>query len=176
LKGYYIEILTPLLFVSMGFYVCFLLRRQRDGKTFWTAALLSLLFLSHIISGIGSKYFITIKEWKIRNLAAYEQEVLKVIPAGSVVLGTAQDWYALSRSGSRLILFESAMFSPSWKNFDYIILSPFVDLDSVPQVEEFIRKSAYEVLKVGSGGRNYTLPNGFNRSSGYSAVIYKVKK
>jgi hypothetical protein len=68
------------------------------------------------------------------------------------------------------------MLSPSRKGFDYIILSPFVDLNNAPLVAEFIRKSAYEVSKVGPGGRNYILPSGFNRHSGYSAVIYKVKK
>ncbi|HTZ10855.1 MAG TPA: glycosyltransferase family 39 protein [Candidatus Margulisiibacteriota bacterium] len=176
LIGYYIEILTPLLFVSMGFYTYLLLSRQRDGKTFWIRIFLLFFLLSHLTSGIGSKYFFTIKEWKMRNLPAYEQEILKVIPSGSLVLGTAQDWYALNRSGSKLVLFESTVFSPSWNKFDYIILSPFADLSRIPQAMEFINNNTYEILRVGSGGRNYILPNGFNRNSGYSAVIFKVKK
>jgi 4-amino-4-deoxy-L-arabinose transferase-like glycosyltransferase len=181
LKGYYIEVVIPLLFIAMGFCAVSLFRKviglYRKGRPFFFPAFLLFVFLlSHIAIGAGVKYFITLKEWKARDLEGYERQLLKVIPPGSSVLGTAQDWYALNRSGSRLILFNALAYSPLWTNLDYIVLSPLVSLGEYPAAAQFIKENAYEVARIGSEGRVYTLPNGSSRHSGYSAVIFKIRK
>ena len=182
LKATYLEIILPLGFVGMGFFVVSLVRilksnliLNRKKGQYFLGILLSIFFLLHIAPGVLGRYIITIKDWQVRNLAAYENSLISLIPSGSVVLGGPENWYALTRSGSRLLLFKY-IDRPSfnWDKIDYVII-PINIYTPPPSLFSFIKDHCIELGRIGIKAGNYSLPGLSLSNSGYSSIVFKVK-
>lgn len=184
LKNNYIEIILPLGYIGLGFLTTNFFRYLKTGRTeikrkhFLVGVLLSIFILSHLSLGIGGRYFIAIKDWKIRNLAAYEGGLKGLIPSGSIVLGGPENWYALLQSNSELLLLECAnQPSFNWEKLDYIIIPMHSNLkQSHPSLLQFIHTRCQEIRRIGQRGYAYELPDKSQRQSGYSSIIFKVLK
>jgi len=186
LRAYYIMILSPFAFIGLGFFVVYLLRqirtswgRNKRRYAVFLGVVISIFIICHIAFGAGGRYFMFIKDWKIRNLDAYEREISRIIPTGSRVIGGAENWYVLTRRGSRLLLFECTNQSSfNWDRVDYTIIPLYLYNDLTrtnPYLFNFIKNRCTEIARVGEGAYSYSLFDGSKRFSGYSSIIFKVR-
>jgi 4-amino-4-deoxy-L-arabinose transferase-like glycosyltransferase len=175
LKGYYIQIILPTGFMAAGVFIYRLYKWSVNKK--YLRASIYLFVLFYTLYGLGIRYFITIKDWQIRSLPDYEEEIFKVIPTRSTVLGNPEDWYAVTNIGSQLLLIESIeSASFDWDKIDYIILPLYRDIPkNYPYLYDFIKNRCELVTTIGKKGYTYTVLDEFSRFSGYKSAIYKVK-
>jgi hypothetical protein len=183
LRGNYIEILLPLGYIGAGFFTAGLIRNIKNsyykkGKGSVVLATLILLFISHLASGVLARYFLVLKDWHLRDLEAYEKQLVHNIPPGSNVLGGPENWYALYRNGSRLFLL-SCVYHKDFNidKIDYVVVPQYYELKrELPMLVEFIEERCSKIARIGRYSYGYNLLDNNRRDSGYSSAIFKVLK
>jgi len=186
LRDYYIQITLPLGYIGLGFFVIYLFRLLKNqliwnNKRYAILILFSLLFfiLFHFTLGVVAKYVLTIKDWKARDLATYERGLISKIPAGSNVLGGPENWYALYQNGSRLFLFK-CLYHPSFNlnKIDYVVVpTTYYELKRKDSpLARFIKDRCVEIGRIGVKAYSYYVSDSFLIDSGYSSIIFKVRK
>lgn len=182
LRGNYIEIILPLGYVGAGFLAVRLIKNiknsyYKNSKKLIIIAILILFFISHLAVGVLARYFVVIKDWRIRDLGAYEKQIAANIPAGSNVLGGPENWYVLCRNGSKLFLL-SCLYHKDFNmdKIDYVVLPGYHRLESDPALAKFIGKKCSEIARIGKHSYGYYLLDNNRKESGYGSVIYRVIK
>jgi len=180
----YFVLTAPLLFIGAGAFVAYLFSLvfnntlENRKKRIFIAIFTVILIGWHIIPGIVARYAMLIKDWRIRDFAAYERELLRWIPPGSRVVGLGENWYALTRTGSTMYMLDSSDDSVLDVNqLDYVVV-PTIEyfLSFSGFVSSFVKEHCVEIARIGKGAYNYRVTPWDSCSSGLSSIIYKVKK
>jgi hypothetical protein len=93
------------------------------------------------------------------------------------VLGSASEWYAVVRSGSRLTLLDTLLDNKKegFFRFDYLVIPFYYPLHSFPALEDFIKNNCLKVAQIDCEGGGLKM-DAFWRYVGYASEIFKVKK
>lgn len=175
---YYIALILPLAYTATGGSIVYLFRvfrkngLQLQKRNIFIIIFLLLFAATHIISGIGARYFILIKDWRIRDLDAYEKELLRWIPPGSKVVGNGENYYALIRSGSTMYYLDYINESMlNTQPIDYIIVPTYYK--PCLWLAQFIKERFEEIARIGKDAYVYQIAYCQN-NSGYGSIIYKI--
>jgi 4-amino-4-deoxy-L-arabinose transferase-like glycosyltransferase len=103
------------------------LTRPRGWREAGAVIFAVLLLLNLLVAGFVGHYVIWAKQWRARDPAPVKAAVATAVPAGSVVFGPPQAWYAVVEAGSVMRLGKR----PDPRRHDYAIL-PEAEAATVP--------------------------------------------
>jgi len=82
-------------------------------------ALLVLIIGNDLVSGIGGRLVVAAQQWRDRDYSRISNEIVRIIPRGSSVLGPSQVWFAAERAGVSLTI----VGGPDAEKYDFAIVS-----------------------------------------------------